>query len=215
MFKKGFIIRRLPLLLFIIALGVFVLSIAGNGSESGAERVARSTKTRIQNRIDILDTYIIKALDNSLDDHVCLEDLPEDMVIYKYVNDSLKSWSNQFSVLNDDISTKMVFPRLTNLKNRLISPLLDVTEELSYMNLGPKWYLVKLVIGENNEKVIAGIEIKNTLIDDIRRNLNRNLEKFLFFSAVDGKNSVSGDLVEALGIIIILGVYRILLAALL
>ena len=179
MFKKGFIIRRLPLLLFIIALGVFVLSIAGNGSESGAERVARSAKTRIQNRIDILDTYIIKALDNSLDDHVCLEDLPEDMVIYKYVNDSLKSWSNQFSVLNDDISTKMVFPRLTNLKNRLISPLLDVTEELSYMNLGPKWYLVKLVIGENNEKVIAGIEIKNTLIDDIRRNdngINRHLK---------------------------------------
>jgi signal transduction histidine kinase len=145
---------------------------AGNGNEGDVERVAKSARTRIRNRIDILDTYIMRALDNSLDDHVCLEDLPEDMVIYKYVNDSLKSWSNQFSVLNDDISTKMVFQRLTNLKNRLVSPLIDVTEELSYMNLGPKWYLVKLVTGENNEKVIAGIEIKNTLIDDIQRNDN-------------------------------------------
>ena len=178
MFNKGNIIRRLPILLFITALVLFAFSMAGNGSEGNVERVAKSAKTRIRNRINILDTYILKALDNSLDDNICLEDLPDDMVIYKYVNDSLKSWSNQFSVLNDDISTKMVFQRLTNLKNRLVSPLIDVTEELSYMNLGPKWYLVKLVTGDNNEKVIAGIEIKNTLIDDIRRNdngINRHL----------------------------------------
>ena len=178
MFNKGNIIRRLPILLFITALVLFAFSMAGNGSEGNVERVAKSAKTRIRNRINILDTYILKALDNNLDDNICLEDLPDDMVIYKYVNDSLKSWSNQFSVLNDDISTKMVFQRLTNLKNRLVSPLIDVTEELSYMNLGPKWYLVKLVTGDNNEKVIAGIEIKNTLIDDIRRNdngINRHL----------------------------------------
>lgn len=178
MFNKGNIIRRLPILLFITALVLFAFSMAGNGSEGNVERVAKSAKARIRNRINILDTYILKALDNNLDDNICLEDLPDDMVIYKYVNDSLKSWSNQFSVLNDDISTKMVFQRLTNLKNRLVSPLIDVTEELSYMNLGPKWYLVKLVTGDNNEKVIAGIEIKNTLIDDIRRNdngINRHL----------------------------------------
>ena len=179
MFNKGNIIKRLPILLFIVAVGLFVLSMAENGNEGDAERVAKTAKARIRNRIDILDTYIMKALDNNLDDHICLEDLPDDMVIYKYENDSLKSWSNQFSVLNDDISTKMVFQRLTNLKNRLVSPLIDVTEELSYMNLGPKWYLVKLVTGNNNEKVIAGIEIKNTLIDDIRRNdngINRRLK---------------------------------------
>ena len=172
MFNKENIIKRLPILLFAIALGLFVFSMVGNGNEGDAERIAKTARARIRSRIEILDSYILKALDNSLDDQICLEDLPEDMVIYKYVNDSLKSWSNQFSVLNDDISTKMVFQRLTNLKNRLVSPLIDVTEELSYTNLGPKWYLVKLVTGDNNEKVIAGIEIKNTLIDDIRRNDN-------------------------------------------
>ena len=178
MFKKGFIIRRLPLFLFVVALVLFALSIAETGNEGDAERVAKSAKSRIRNRIEILDTYIVKCLDDRQDDNICLEDLPDDMVIYKYANDSLKSWSNQFSVLNDDISTKMVFQRLTNLKNRMVSPLTDVTEVLSYMNLGPKWYLVKLVTGDNNEKVIAGIEIKNTLIDDIRRNdngINRHL----------------------------------------
>ncbi len=179
MFKGKITIRRISFLVFIVALGLFALSLAGNGSEDNAERVARSAKSRIQDRIGILETYIAKALDNGLDDYSCLEGLPEDMVIYKYVNDSLKSWSNQFPVLNDDISNRMVFQRLTNLKNRIISPLTDVTEELSYMNLGPKWYLVKLVEGDSNEKVIAGIEIKNTLIDDIRRNdngINRHLK---------------------------------------
>jgi len=178
MFKRKFI-SRIPLLLFIIALGLFGLSMAGNGSEENAERVARSAKGRIQDRIEILDDYVCKALDKELDEYSSLKGLPDDMVIYKYVNDSLKSWSNQFSVLNDDISNRMVFQRLTNLKNRIISPLTDVTQELSYMNLGPKWYLIKMVEGDSNEKVIAGIEIKNTLIDDIRRNdngINRHLK---------------------------------------
>lgn len=170
--RHKFVHGRLPLIIFIFALGLFLLSMAGNSSEGNAERIAKSSKARIQSRIELLDTYVDKVCKTSLDSHHRIEDLPEDMVIYKYVNDSLKSWSNQFSVLNDDISNRMVFQRLTNLKNRIVSPLTGITEELSYMNLGPKWYLVKMVAGENNDKILAGIEIKNTLIDDIRRNDN-------------------------------------------
>ena len=86
MFKGKITIRRISFLVFIIALGLFALSLAGNGSEDNAERVARSAKGRIQDRIGILETYIAKALDNGIDDYSCLEGLPEDMVIYKYVN---------------------------------------------------------------------------------------------------------------------------------
>ena len=158
--------------LFILALALFILSMGSNSHEGNTERIARSTASKIEKRLEILDEYISDAISSDTDIHSCLKDLPEDMVIYKYRNDSLLSWSNQFSVLNDDISSKMVFERLTNLKNRLVSPLTNVTEELSYINLGPKWYLAKVVNGDNNEKLIAGIEIKNTLIDDIRRNDN-------------------------------------------
>ena len=56
MFKKGNIIKRLPVLLFFIAFGLFALSMAGDGNEGDAERVAKSARTRIRNRIDILDT---------------------------------------------------------------------------------------------------------------------------------------------------------------
>ena len=90
MFSRKFIVKRLPLLIFIIALGLFVLSMAGNSHEGNTERIAKSAKHRIEKRLDILDTYITTALDPQTNDYSSLKDLPEDMVIYKYVNDSLK-----------------------------------------------------------------------------------------------------------------------------
>ena len=170
MLDRKTINSRFTLVTFILAIAMFVLSMASNTSAGDTERIARTAKARIESRIEILEEYVAGSLQS--DEHGCLDNLPEDMVIYKYVNDSLKSWSNQFSVLNDDISNRMVFQRLTNLRNRIISPLTEVTDEYSYMNLGPKWYIVKATEGDSGQKVIAGIEIKNTLIDDIRRNDN-------------------------------------------
>ena len=172
MLDRKTINSRLTMVTFILAIAMFILSMASNSSAGDTERIAKSTRTRIEDRIEILEGYVAKALSTEGNEHDCLYDLPEDMVVYKYVNDSLKSWSNQFSVLNDDISNRMVFQRLTNLRNRLISPLTEVTDEYTYMNLGPKWYIVKATEGTSGEKVIAGIEIQNTLIDDIRRNAN-------------------------------------------
>ena len=200
MFSRRFITKRLPLLIFIVALGLFILSMAGNSHEGNADRIAKHATKRIEKRLEVLDSYITIALDPQTDDYSNLKNLPKDMVIYKYVNDSLKFWSNQFSVLNDDISNKMVFQRLTNLKSRILSPLTDAGSELAYMSLGPKWYLIKTVDGPQNDKVIAGIEIKNTLIDDIRRNdngINRNLKIPIRYTALplsySGGTAVSID----------------------
>ena len=145
--RKRLLNKKLPLAVFILALFLFMLSMAGNGIEGDTERVARRMENNIRQRLDILDRHINKVLDSPPETKAHIDPLPEDMVIYRYVNDSLQAWSNQFSVLNDDISNRMVFQRLTNLKNRLISPLAEVTEHLSFTSLGPKWYLVKSVNG--------------------------------------------------------------------
>lgn len=163
---------RLSLATFFLAIAMFLLSLVGNNSAGDTERTARYVRMKVEGRIEVLEQYMEHALSPESDKHICLDEVPDDMVIYKYVNDSLKSWSNQFSVLNDDISNRMVFQRLTNLRNRIVSPLTEVTGEYSYMNLGPKWYIVKSVENPSGEKVIAGIEIMNTLIDDINRNDN-------------------------------------------
>jgi signal transduction histidine kinase len=172
MIDKNRINRHLTLGTFALAIVMFVMSMAGNRSAGNTERIAKNARSRVESRIEILEEYIERVAASEDEDFPCLEGLPEDMVIYTYVNDSLKSWSNQFSVLNDDISNKMVFQRLTNLRNRITSPLTEVTNEYSYVNLGPKWYIVKAEESNPGEKIIAGIEIKNTLIDDIRRNEN-------------------------------------------
>ena len=164
--------KRLPLTALVLALILFVLSMASNNAGSDTDKVARDTAARIEKRLVILDSYIQQALETDRTELILSEGMPDDMVIYRYINDSLQSWSNQFSIINDDISSMVVFQRLTDRRSQLVSPLTDATEEISYLNLGPKWYLVKTVSGSGNQKIIAGLEIKNTLIDDVRRNEN-------------------------------------------
>ena len=168
---KDKIFRILPFMTALIAVILFCISVIEERTEGKTERVASAAGKRVENRIEVLENYIRLSSEES-DGHSCLENLPEDMVIYKYVNDSLVSWSNQFSVLNDKIANRLVFQRLTNLKSRIVSPLINIPKTYAYINLGPKWYVVKSVEENCNERIIAGIEIKNSLIEDIRRHEN-------------------------------------------
>lgn len=165
-----FITKRLPLLILFLAFSLFMFSMVGNSSENETAGIAEKTQARLEKRLARLDHYAIRSMNE--DEDGCLEGLPDDMVIYKYENDSLKFWSNQFPIMNDDISRRLSVQRLTTYSNRASSPLSDVTEEISYMNLGPKWYVVKAYEDGNGVKVIAGIEIKNNLIEEISASEN-------------------------------------------
>ena len=166
---KEWLHKRLPFTALILSLILFVLSLASNNAGSDTDKVALETASRIEKRLSILEDCIQTALETDKKELILPEGLPEDMVIYRYINDSLQSWSNQFSIINDNISSLLVFQRLTDRRSQIISPLTEVTDEISYLNFGPKWYLVKYVTGSGGQKVIAGLEIKNTLIDDVRR----------------------------------------------
>ncbi|MGM9786674.1 MAG: sensor histidine kinase [Candidatus Cryptobacteroides sp.] len=183
---RDFINRKFTLATFVTALALFMLSLAGNKSVNDTEKVADRLGRRIEKRVDLLDRYIGQALSTPADQLMEIRNFPDDMVMYRYVNDSLQSWCNQFSVLNDDISSRLVFQRLTNLRGRIVSPLSEVTEDLSFLNFGPKWYIVKMAVGDWNEKVIAGIEIKNRLVDDVRKSDNGVNPKL----KLDGRYSV-------------------------
>ena len=164
--------KHLSLICFAISLLMFVLSMTGRSDVSDINKVAGTTQERLAKRMELLDRYIADVMQAEDGKWPDVGHIPEDIVIYRYVNDSLQSWNNQFSVINDDISSKMVFQRMSSLKNRLVSPLSDIGEETAYTNIGPKWYVTKAVYGNRNDKILAGIEIKNTLIDDIIKNEN-------------------------------------------
>ena len=169
--KKTKILKPLPFICLVLSLLFLALSMARN-PVGDIEKIADKAESRLAARMKILDTYIQKALETEEGSWPEISKLPDDMVIYRYVNDSLQSWSNQFTVLNDDISSKLVFQRMSNMMDRIVSPLSEIEEKVSYRNIGPIWYVTKSVTGTKNDRIIAGLEIKNTLIDGIRTNEN-------------------------------------------
>lgn len=168
--NNPFIKKRLPLLVLFLAFCLFMLSMLGNSSENETAGIAEKTSVRLQRRLTKLDAFVERAMNEGSDE--CLRGLPDDMVVYKYEHDSLKFWSNQFPIVNDDISRRLTVQRLTTYNNRVTSPLSDVTEDISYMNLGPKWYAVKSYEDGISVKIIAGLEIKNSLIEEISSSEN-------------------------------------------
>ena len=164
--------KRLALIGLILSLVLLVISMTGTGRAQDTEAVAEKVSAKVEKRLRVLDSHIEKALETDPEELTMPERIPDDMVIYLYVNDSLMSWNNQFPILNDRISVKVPFERMMPSNNGITSPLTDITEVPEYMNLGSKWYIVKSVEGQNNNKVIAGLEIKNSLMGDISINDN-------------------------------------------
>ena len=130
MFSRKLTYKKIPLLLFLLAAVLFVMSLTGNNLSNDTEKIARKTEKRISRRIQTLDKHIDEVI-NTPSSSLSLVQIPEDMVIYKYVNDTLSTWVNQFPIVNDDISSRLTVQRLTTYNNRVTSPLSDVTEEIS------------------------------------------------------------------------------------
>ena len=159
-------------LAFAVILLIFSLSV--NKLPGNSERVAARISRAVSERMHILDEYIGSALTADRRVWAGHNDVPPDMVIYRYIEDTLQSWSNQFPVRNDNIASRIVFPRLSRPGESINSPLAEITEEPSFVNYGQKWYLVKAkTLG--SRKVIAGLEIVDSMSDESPNGVNKQL----------------------------------------
>ena len=177
--KPAALIKRLPLICLVLSLITYVLSMTDVFNGGNIEEAASDTSEKVAERLSELNSCINSTLASEPSTHSSPADFAEDIVVYRYCDDSLVFWCNQFPILNDDISQKMVFHRLSPYDNRTESPLLNVTEDLKYLHIGTKWYLIKSVKGSWNDKIIAGLEIKNDLIDEkspTRNGVNEELD---------------------------------------
>jgi len=92
--------------------------------------------------------------------------LPADMVLYGYRNDTLLLWRNQFPLYNDNISgADLPVDPSQRMRRSPRLPLRDVTEVPSYVNYGPRWYIVK-ARKQGTWTVIGGLLIKDLLKED-------------------------------------------------
>ena len=145
---------------------LFAVSLTFRITSENAEKAAENFGAHIEKRLKVLEEYADEALASDHSQWMSLKGFPQDMVIYRYVYDTLQSWSNQFPINNDDIGTRMVVKRLANVRSGISSPLSGISEERSYTNLGSKWYIMRSRSDGLSCKVIYGLEIQNTLLAD-------------------------------------------------
>ncbi|MBQ1865333.1 MAG: hypothetical protein II151_00245, partial [Bacteroidales bacterium] len=155
-------IRKVLSATFLVLSAVFIITAFTVTRGPKDTRAAASRMESILTRqMAVLEVFSRQSLSDDDYSRLNLADIPSDMVIYRYSNDSLKAWSGEFPLINDDISRVMVFHTITNLGESVVSPLTYVTEEPSFENYGSKWYLVRL-FNEGDDKVICGLEIADS-----------------------------------------------------
>ncbi len=164
------------------ALILTVVLLSSRSTPGDIIRAAQRTEKSLGKRMASLDSQLETALDGG-DQRVGSLGLPGDMVIYKYVEDSLVSWCNQFPVKNDDITGRLVFQRLSRPRENISSPLAEVRDEPQFVNYGMKWYLVKSR-SKGAVKVIAGLEIMDSMAEEGSNGVNPKLDPGRGFSIV-------------------------------
>lgn len=153
----------------------FGLSLGANHAPGDTAKAARRVERILARRISVLDAYTASVIDPSGSSKRNIKSLPEDMVIYCYEKDSLKIWRHQFPVRNDDISGIVFMQRLTNPRNEIPSPLLELTGDFSFISLGPGWYIARYQDTPSG-RVISGLEISNTVSESSLNGVNPHLK---------------------------------------
>ena len=146
--------------MLVVGVVVFISSLTDSQAPGDTRRAARRVERVLERRMDELDGFVQEALAQKPDEWLSLEGLPQDFVIYRYCNDTLQSWCNEFLISNDRVDVRVFVPFIGNPSVPAESPLLQVSDRLGFCNLGPRWYLAKWV-GNKDMRVIAGLEISN------------------------------------------------------
>ena len=195
-----FIIKHRTSFLLFFTIVFSLLSLVISPSKNTFYKDVKRLENKIQNRQKILEGYAAKALNTPVDTWVELDDMPEDMVIYKYNADTIQSWVNQFPISNDEVDVYSSWYRLhyQTSKSLYNTPLAYLSPQEQYVNLGSAWYVVKVYV-KDRMKVITGLRIKteylssnSVLVSRINPNLGVNKKLLLTPVTFDEGLTVKG-----------------------
>ena len=147
----------------LLAVSLLLMLLSGFSGNSGSrsEVMAKRIERRVNHKMKVLDSYVRKAFEVPEDQWMDLGKLPHDMVVYRYVDDTLQSWNNRFPVMNDAIQSSMMQEAITGSRSPVRMPLAKIGHETSFVSLGSKWYLAKAV-DSLDMRVIAGLELSDS-----------------------------------------------------
>ncbi|PKO98665.1 MAG: hypothetical protein CVU13_09545 [Bacteroidetes bacterium HGW-Bacteroidetes-8] len=155
-------IRKRTTILWICVLGMTIASFMEFSSTGSMDREVSNLESRIHKRQKLLEEFAVKTIKHPIDQFLSFEEeLPEDMVIYRYFDNTLHSWANQLPISNDDIDLFTFGYTLNHLNSTVVTntPLayLGVTEQ--YVSLGSAWYIVN-IYSKNNQTVITALLVQ-------------------------------------------------------
>lgn len=163
----GYVLKYKTATLSAVTLLLLALSFAITTQSTSLYKDAHKLEKRIQQRQQLLEEYAVKALDYPVDEWMEFENFPEDMVIYRYNEDTLQSWINQFPINNDEVDVLPLWYRLHYQSSRSLfnTPLAYLGAQEQYVNLGSAWYVVK-VYRKDRVKIITGLLIKTEYLSN-------------------------------------------------
>lgn len=161
--RSGGFLRKYGLhVLFVVALLLFAASFIKRDYNSKLKNEASQVERALQRRQKVAASYTELALAPEMD-LSRMEDLPEDIVIYRYNNDTLQYWFHQFPIGNDKIEAYPFSYRLQYLSsdNRGSTPLAYLSAAEQFVNLGSGWYVVSDRLSEDRRiRVLTGIFVR-------------------------------------------------------
>ena len=165
--------------LFLAAILLLGLSGIHTDYLSRSRRQVARVARQLHKRELLAEQYALKALQASDEDWIDFDDMPDDIVLYCYKNDSMKCWTHQFPISSDKLDAISDAYRLQYMNNRNLNstPLAYIGVREKYINLGSAWYVVTTqFLRDYRTKVVTGILIKTEYPgSSIPNTVNRHL----------------------------------------
>ena len=160
---RRFLVRYSSYVLFALALVLLALSTIRPDYEWRLRRQVARVERSLHKRERLAERYASLALNAVDEDWVDFDDMPEDIVLYCYQSDTMKCWTHQFPISNDEVDVYPYTYRLQFSSNRNLysSPLAYIGIREQYVNLGSAWYVVTTHFTMDRKlKVVTGILVK-------------------------------------------------------
>lgn len=151
--------RKRTEVLWVLSLFFAIFSFLEFSSSDSMDREVAKLEHRIQDRQAVLQDYVNRAMEMPDSVFLSFKDFPEDMVIYRYYNDTLQSWLNQLPIANDEIDFFPFGYQINHLNSVTNMPLAYVNEVEQYMSLGSAWYIVNLH-KKGNMRLVAALLVQ-------------------------------------------------------
>lgn len=166
--------------LFLISLVLLALSTIRPDYEWRLRRQVARVERSLHKRELLAERYASLAL-NAVDQNwIDFDDMPEDIVLYCYQSDTMKCWTHQFPISNDEVDVYPYTYRLQFSSNRNLysSPLAYIGIREQYVNLGSAWYVVTTHFTMDRKlKVVTGILVKTEYpSSSVLNTVNRHLK---------------------------------------